>query len=174
MPNWCDTEWDVTLPTDKVHRFLNYFLGYPEAKFNKYKGRFFHRTHIDESSVFTKEVSPGVTALHFYSDSAWSLDPLVDPDFKPNADNTQCVCIGWVCEDCSVDTLHAVGIEPCGCFRQTVSWDTHDGLDFYTEDITPWYCDKCGAGRCWEDEPANADRTICPDCGAKLEEEEDV
>ena len=34
-------------------------------------------------------------------------------------------------------------------------------------------CDKCNTYGIWEDYPEDIDRTVCPECGEKLEEDEE-
>lgn len=169
MPNWVGTSWNVTLPTDKVKRFLNYFLASNEV--DKLKGRFLYRTFIDTNSIDTVETRPGITALSFFSDSAWSLGSiLVDHD---KDGRVICPSLDWVCKDCSVIDLKAKGDEPMMGFREFIEWDPDNGLFHDSEDVTIWCCDECNTMGYWEDEDPDADRNVCPACGHKFEEDKD-
>lgn len=168
MPNWVGTSWNVTLPTKNVKRFLNYFLTCDEV--DKLRGRYLYRTFIEADSIDTVETSPGITSLAFFSNSAWSLESILvehDP-----SEGGKCVDLEWVCKDCGVISLSATGDEPgCG-FRQFIEYDEDNGIALSDEDLTPWMCEECHTMGYWEDEDPNVDRTICPSCGHKLEEEE--
>lgn len=168
MPNWVETKWNVTLPTQNVKRFLNYFLTSNEI--DKLRGRFLYRTFIEEESINTIETSPDVTCLTFFSNSAWSLESILIPH---NNDDGKDVCptLDWVCRDCKVIHLEARGDEPMMCFREFIEWDPLNGLSHDAEDVTIWMCDECHTMGYWEDESSDSDRTICPSCGHKLEEE---
>lgn len=164
MPNWVGTSWNVTLPTDKVTRFLNYFL--TSDKIDELRGRFLYRTFIDVNSISTMETSSGVTSLNFFSNSAWSLGSIL----KDHDKNGRVICpsLDWVCKDCEVIFLEARGDEPMMCFREYIEWDPTNGLSFNSEDVTPWCCEECCTMGYWEDEAPDVDRTICPACGHKL------
>lgn len=171
MPNWVGTSWNVTLPTRNVKRFLNYFLTCDEV--DKLRGRYLYRTFIEEDSIDTVETSPGITSLAFFANSAWSLESILierEPDEKGM---DRCPCLDWVCKDCEVIDLKATGDEPGMCFREYIEWDPDNGLSHDAEDLTPWMCEECHTMGYWEDEDPDADRTICPSCGHKLEEEND-
>ncbi len=167
MPNWVDTSWNVTLPTTKVKRFLNYFLTSDEV--DKLRGRFLYRTFIVEESIDTVETSPGITSLVFVSNSAWSLESILIDHEKDG--RIICPCLDWVCRDCEVIHLKARGDEPGMCFREFIEWDPQDGLSHEAEDVTIWMCEECHTMGYWEDEAPDVDKTICPACGHKLEEE---
>lgn len=169
MPNWVSTNWNVTLPTRNVKRFLNYFLTCDEV--DKLRGRYLYRTFIVEDSIDTVETSPGITALAFFANSAWSLESILverEPDDKGI---NRCPCLDWVCKDCEVIDLKATGDEPGMGFREHIEWTPDDGLFHDAEDLTVWICEECHTMGYWEDEEPDVDRTICPACGYKLEEE---
>lgn len=167
MPNWVDTSWNVTLPTDKVKRFLNYFLTSDDV--DQLRGRYLYRTFIIKESINTVESSPGITCLSFVSNSAWSLESILVDHERDG--RVICPCLVWVCEDCEVISLKARGDEPMQCFREFIEYDPHEGLSHYAEDVTIWMCEECRTMGYWEDEAPDVDRTICPSCGHKLEEE---
>ena len=167
MPNWVGTSWSVTLPTDKVKRFLNYFLTSDEV--DKLRGRFLYRTFIEEDSINTVETAPGISHVAFFSNSAWSLGSiLVDHD---KDGRVVCPSLDWVCKDCGVLELKAQGDEPMMGFREFIEWNPDNGLSHESEDLTVWCCHECHTMGYWEDEAPDIDRTICPSCGEKLEEE---
>lgn len=169
MPNWVGTSWNITLPTDKVKRFLNYFLTSSEV--DKLKGRYLYRTFIVEDSINIVETQPGISHITFFSESAWSLESILierEPDEKGM---DRCPCLVWVCEDCEVIDLKAIGDEPGMCFRENIEWDPDNGLSHDVSDLTVWSCEDCHTFGYWEDEDPNADRTICPHCGNKFEED---
>lgn len=172
MPNWVGTSWNVTLPTKNVQRFLNYFLTSDED--DKLRGRYLYRTFIEKDSVHSVESMPGVSCLSFYSNSAWSLESIL-VEYEPDDRGIyRCIPLDWVCKDCEVQFLKAVGDEPNMCFRQFIEFDPDSGeLYFDSEDLTSWCCDNCNTFGYWEDESPDVDKTICPACGHKLEEEED-
>jgi hypothetical protein len=166
MPNWVSTSWNVTLPTDKVTRFLSYFLTSDDR--DKSRERFLYRTFIDEVSISTVD-SSGITTLNFFSDSAWSLLSILRDYDKEG--KVICPSLDWVCKDCEVIFLEAKGDEPGMGFREYIEWDSNDGLSFDSYDVTPWCCAECHTMGYWEDEDPDVDTTICPSCGHKLEEE---
>lgn len=168
MPNWVETSWNVTLPTQNVKRFLNYFL--TSNDIDQLRGRYLYRTFIEEQSINTIETAPGVTCLSFFSNSAWSLESILIPH-NNNGGKEVCPSLDWVCRDCKVIHLKARGDEPMMCFREFIEWDPTNGLSHDAEDVTIWMCEECHTIGYWEDEAPDADRTICPSCGHKLEEE---
>ena len=168
MPNWIGTSWNVTLPTKNVKRFLNYFLTSDDV--DQLRGRFLYRTFIEKDSVSTIETAPGITSLNFFANSAWSLESILIDHEKDG--RIICPCLDWVCKDCEVIDLRADGDEPNMCFREHVEWDPDNGLSHDAEDLTPWICENCHTFGYWEDYPEDIDRTICPECGEKLYNEE--
>lgn len=168
MPNWVGTKWNVTLPTDKVKRFLNYFLSSDEI--DQLRGRYLYRTFIEQDSIDSVETTPGISALAFFSYSAWSLESILIEHEKDG--KVICPSLDWVCRDCGVIHLKADGDEPMMAFREFIEWDPQNGLSHDAEDVTIWMCEHCHTMGYWEDEDPDADRTICPSCGEKLEEEE--
>lgn len=167
MPNWVETSWNVTLPTKNVKRFLNYFL--TSNDIDKLRGRYLYRTFIVEDSIDIVETSPGISHIAFFANSAWSLESILVEHYP--SDGGKCVDLEWVCKDCEVIDLKARGDEPMRGFREFIEWDPDNGLSHYAEDVTIWCCDECNTMGYWEDEDPNVDRTICPACGHKLEEE---
>ena len=169
MPNWVETSWNVTLPTKNVKRFLNYFLTLDNV--DKLRGRYLYRTFIAEDSINIVDTSPGISHIAFFANSALSLESILverEPDEKGF---DRCPCLDWVCKDCEVIDLKAGGDEPMMGFREFIEWDPDNGLSYDSEDLTIWCCDECNTMGYWEDEDPNADRTICPACGHKFEEE---
>lgn len=167
MPNWVETSWNVTLPTNNVKRFLNYFL--TSNDIDKLRGRYLYRTFIVEDSINIVETAPGISHIAFFSNSAWSLESILVEHYP--SEGGKCVDLEWVCKDCEVIDLKARGDEPMMCFREFIEWDPDNGLSHEAEDVTIWCCDECNTMGYWEDEDPNIDRTICPSCGHKLEEE---
>ena len=173
MPNWVSTNWNVTLPTEKVKRFLNYFLDWNESDNNKLKGRLLYRTFIERESVHITETVPGFSALSFVSDSAWSLESILVEGDKDADGICRCPGLDWVCQDCEVETLEAIGDEPNMGFRQYLSYTKEIGyVNIEAEDVTMWMCEHCHTCGYWEDQAPDIDRTICPECGEKFEEED--
>lgn len=172
MPNWVSTSWNVTLPTKNVKRFLNYFLDWNDSDNNKLKGRLLYRTFIDRESVHITETDPDTSHIAFFADSAWSLESILIEGDKDKDGICRCPSLDWVCKDCEVISLKARGDEPMMGFRETVEWDPDNGLYHDAEDVTIWMCEECHTMGYWEDEAPDADRTICPSCGHKLEDEE--
>lgn len=171
MPNWVDTKWNVTLPAKNVRRFLNYFLTCDDV--DKLRGRYLFRTFIEKNSIHITDTDPGISHVAFFANSAWSLESILTEHIPSDDSHTKCVELDWICKDCEVIDLKAIGDEPnCG-FREFIEWDPDNGLNHWAEDLTAWCCTKCHTFGYWEDEDPNADRTICPSCGVKLEEEED-
>ena len=171
MPNWVDTSWNVTLPTDKVKRFLNYFLSSDDT--DKLRGRYLYRTFIVKDSIDIVETAPGISHISFVSDSAWTLESILTEHIPSDDSCTKCVDLDWVCEDCEVEFLEAVGDEPNMGFRQRLGYTKEMGfVNLQAEDLTCWCCSDCHTFGYWEDYPEDIDRTICPCCGEKLEEEE--
>ena len=172
MPNWVDTRWNVTLPTNKVQRFLNYFLTSDDT--DKLRGRYLFRTFIVQDSIHVVETVPGFSALSFVSDSAWSLESILTEHIPSDDSCTKCVSLDWVCQDCEVEELEAIGDEPGMCFRQRLGYTKDMGyIDLQAEDLTCWCCSNCHTFGYWEDQDPDVDNTICPECGEKLYEEED-
>lgn len=171
MPNWVDTSWEVTLPTDKVTRFLNYFLTSDDR--DKLRGKFLYRTFIVEESVNVTETSKGISFLSFVSDSAWSLGSIFETGKEDKYGVSRCIGLEDLCKDCEVISLTARGDEPMMGFREFIEYEQGEDLCYNSEEVTPWMCEKCHTMGYWEDEDSNADRTICPSCKEKFEEEED-
>lgn len=169
MPNWVATNYNVTLPTRNVKRFLNYFLTCDNV--DQLRGRYLYRTFIEQESIHVVETQPGVSHITFFANSAWSLESILvehDP-----SEGGKCVDLEWVCKDCGVISLSATGDEPgCG-FRQFIEYDEDNGIALSDEDITPWCCEECHTFGYWEDYPEDIDRTICPECGEKLYNDEE-
>ena len=170
MPNWVGTNWNVTLPTKNVKRFLNYFLTCDDT--DKLRGRFLYRTFIEESSIDVVETTPGISHVAFFANSAWSLESILI-EHKDDKGLERCPSLDWVCKDCEVISLQAIGDEPGMGFREHIEWDPDNELYHEVEDITPWVCSSCHTFGYWEDEDPDADRNICPSCGAKLTDEEE-
>lgn len=60
-------------------------------------------------------------------------------------------------------------------FRQRLGYTKEMGfVNLQSEDLTCWCCSDCHTFGYWEDYPEDIDKTICPCCGEKLEEEEDA
>lgn len=170
MPNWVDTNWQVTLPTNKVTRFLNYFLESEDK--DKLRGKYLYRTFIDKSSISQVETEPDITCLAFVSQSAWSLESILN-DSGIEKGIVRCPSLDKICVDCDVINLSADGDEPCMCFREHILWDLTCGLSYDKEDVTPWSCDHCSSMGYWEDYDENIDHSVCPECGHKFNDEED-
>lgn len=166
MANWVDTSWQVTLPTKNVTRFLKYFLESNDV--DKLKGRYLYRTFIEKDSVSITELDNDMSCLAFVSYSPWSLECILE-EHTP-ADGGHCINLDWLCKDCEVTELHVVGDEGGQGFRQYIEYDG-DYCTLEAEDLTVWSCDNCKTCGYWEDYDLNIDRTICPECGCKLEEE---
>ena len=171
MPNWIDTDYTVVLPTNKVDRFLGYFLRSDET--DQLRGRFFYRTFIDTNSIHRVETQPGITCLTFYARSAWSLGCILEEHTPSDDIYTKCVDLEWVCKDCGVLEFKAQGDETGNCFREYVEWDPDNGLSHDSHSISIYMCDKCNTYGIWEDYPEDIDRTVCPECGEKLEEDDE-
>lgn len=167
MPNWVDTNWQVTLPTKNVNRFLKYFLE-NDNKVDRLKGRYFYRTFIEKDSVHSVESEPGVSCLTFVSYTPWSLESILEE--SPASNGGLCISLDWLCQDCEVIDLHIVGDEGGEGFRQIIDYDG-DCCTLDAMDLTVWSCDNCDMCGYWEDYPDDIDRTKCPECGVKLEEE---
>lgn len=171
MPNWVGTNWNVTLPTKNVKRFLNYFLTCDDV--DKLRGRFFYRTFIEEESIDVVETAPGISHVAFFANSAWSLESILI-EREPNEKGyDRCPCLDWVCKDCEVQFLKAVGDEPGMGFREFVEWDPDNGLAHSSEDLTVWSCHHCHTFGYWEDEEPDAAQEICPSCGKRFDDEEE-
>lgn len=171
MPNWVDTSWNVTLPTDKVQRFLNYFLTSDQV--DELRGRFLFRTFIVKDSIDIVETAPGISHIAFVSDSAWSLESILIERDPSETGGRLCPTLQWICEDCGVEFLEAVGDEPNMGFREHIDWDPDGGLSHWSEDLDTWCCNKCNTFGYWQDQAPDVDKSICPSCKEKFEEEED-
>lgn len=165
MPNWVDTSWEVMLPTKNVTRFLKYFLESDDV--DKLKGRHLYRTFIEKHSVHTTKLDKTMSCLTFISYSAWSLESILQ-EHTP-AEGGLCISLDWLCKDCGVTELRAVGDEGASCFRQFIEYDgDHCTLD--RETLTSWSCDACCTYGYWEDYDPLIDHTVCPECGSELED----
>lgn len=170
MPNWVTTNWQVTLPTNKVKRFLNYFLRSDDV--DKLKGRFLYRTFIDKCSINITPTGKDTSFITFVSDSAWTLESIINEHEEDEGGYKRCITLEELCRECDVIDLKAVGDEGGEGFRETVLYDDVSGLSYQSEDITPWFCDSCNTYGFWEDYEENIDRSVCPECNHKFEDEE--
>jgi hypothetical protein len=58
-------------------------------------------------------------------------------------------------------------------FREHVDWDPDGGLSHWSEDLDTWCCSNCNTFGYWQDQAPDVDKSICPSCKEKFEEEED-
>lgn len=172
MPNWVTTKWDVTLPSDKVKRFLYHFLSW-DSEENVNRSRYLYRTFISDDSINIVDLSNGFSTISFFADSAWSLESILCDRQPDEFGITRCIPLEEVLIDCRVVELTAVGDEPGMGFREFLSYTMDDGLGYDSETITQWCCEECNTFGYWEDYSPGVDRTVCPNCGEKFKEEED-
>ena len=182
MANWTDTVWEVVLPTKNVKPFLKGFLfdtyGSREAEVikrfgsNESKKRYVN-TFVYIETLHEEEYTSTLTRLRFSSTCRWSFrsTALIDTAL----DGFKQVSIDAWCLKHDVRFLNVVSDELGMSFRETFFYDKDNDVDFVYDCRTIDYftCEHCDTYGIWEDYPEDSDKTICPECGCKFEEDDE-
>jgi hypothetical protein len=183
MANWTDTRWEVILPTENVDTFLRGFLweSYslldPEVveRFgdNDTKQQYV-LTFVYFDTLYIEEYKQGLMRVEFNSTCKWSFRTSALMAFN-NDDGTKQMCIADWCEENDVRFLDVISDELGMSFRETFYYDKENGVDFVYDcrDIDYFNCDNCSTYGVWEDYDLDLDRSICPECGCKFEEDDE-
>ena len=140
MPNWCNGNATVVLPTKNVDAFIDLFL-VEDDKINEQKTKYFYRTWVTYSvdSVENDEKS-GLSLVRIPFYCAWSVySCLIEKhDSKDAGDNYICPTLEEVVKDLDIKKLVIFAEEPGLSFEENVNYDASEenaSLEYDSRDM---------------------------------------